>query len=177
METSECALRRVHIARVAGFFVRPHQHGNSLPLRQPGVPRSSESVAVFPIEVVVPDCESLRILLEVRDQPVGAYEEFLAARWIGAAAKEVVICQAILRDGNGVVLQADLAVVVELRNAGRIVMPLIVRLLGEQHVVLAEVAAVCMRIRCGSFVPEGQLALATEKVGTEDAAVIIETRQ
>ena len=89
---------------------------------------------------MVPDREPLRVLLEVRAEPVGDDKEFSAAFWVRAAAEEIVVSQSVLRDGDGVVLQADLAVIVELRNAAGIVEALIVGLLGEQHVVFAEFA-------------------------------------
>ena len=113
----------------------------------------------------------------MRAEPVGDNNEFSAAFWVGAAAEEIVVSQAVLRDGDGVVLQADLAVIVELRNAGGIIRALIVRLLGEQHVIFAELARSRVRILRGSFVPEGEVAFATDEVGAENAAVIAETGQ
>ena len=124
-------------------------------MRQGRVPRGAESVAVFPIEVVVPDGEALRVLFEVRSEPVGGEEELSAALRVGGLAKEIVVSQAVLRDRDGVVLQADFAVIVELRDARGIVRTLIVGLLGELHVVFAELAGGGMGIFGGSFVPEG----------------------
>jgi hypothetical protein len=109
---------------------------------------------------VVPDREALCIALEVRCEPVGGYEEFSAAFRIGGLAEEIVVSHGVLRDRDGVVLQADFAVIVELRNAGGIVGTLIVGLLGELHVVFAEFAGRCIRIFCGSFMPEGQVTFA-----------------
>ena len=54
-----------------------------------------------------------------------------AAAGIGGTAAEVVVSEAVLRDGDGVVLQADVAVIVELRDAGGIVGAAVVGLFGE----------------------------------------------
>ncbi len=177
MEAGESALGRLQISRVTGFLVRTHQYGDSLPLRERRVPWGAKSVAVFPIEVVIPDGESLRVLLEARAEPVRDYEEFAASFWVGRAMVQVVVSQSVLRDRDGVVLQADAAVIVELRDAGRIVEAPIVRLLGEQHVVFAQFLDGRIRILRGSFMPERKVALATEKVGAENAAVVAEAGQ
>ena len=70
-----------------------------------------------------------------------------------------------------------MAVIVELRNAGGVVEALVVRLLGEEHVVFAECVGGRVRILRGSFVPEGEMALAADQVGAEDASVVGETGQ
>ncbi len=80
---------------------------------------------------MIPDGEALRVLLEVSAEPIGDYEEFSAALRIGSAPIQVVVSQPVLRDGNRVVLQADLAMIVELRNASGVVEALIVRLLAN----------------------------------------------
>src|SRR5258708_506478 len=126
---------------------------------------------------MIPHRESLRVVLKVRGEPVGCYEEFSTPLWLGASPVEIVISQAILRDHDGVVLQADLAVIVELRHSGRIVMTLVVRLLGEQHVVFAQFPDRRIRIRGRSLVPKCEVALASEEVSAEDTPVIAEAGQ
>src|SRR5271169_3991396 len=111
---------------------------------------------------MVPDREPLRVLLQMRTEPVGNDKEFSPTLWVRAAPVQVVVSQSILRDGDGVVLQADPAVIVELRNAGGIIEALIVGLLGEQHVVFAEFARGRIWILSGGFVPEGEVAFATD---------------
>src|SRR5580658_3911650 len=148
------------------------QHGDSLALRQRRIPGGAEGVAVFPIEMVVPDGEPLQVLFEVGAEPVGSDEELSAALGIGGAAVEIVVAESVLRDGDGVVLQADVAMIVELRDTGGIVGALIVGLFGEQHVVLAQFGGGRVGIPGGSFVPEGEMTFAAEEVGAENAAVI-----
>src|ERR1051326_1952699 len=85
---------------------------------------------------MVPDGQAMSIRSQVGGQPVGNQEKLFAALGIGGAAPEIVVAQSKLRDGDGIVLQADLAVIVELRNAGWIVSAAVVGFLGEEHVVL-----------------------------------------
>src|SRR5579859_3215294 len=162
----------IEITRVAGFFVGANQKRDSLPLRQGRVPRGFERIAILPVEVMVPDGQAVRIRFKVRGQPVGNQEKFLAAFWIGSAAPEVVVAQSKLRDGDGIVLQADVAVIVELRNAGWIVSAAVVSFLREEHIVLAEFAGSGVRIFGGSFVPEREMAFAAEDVGAKDTPVV-----
>src|SRR5208283_3466491 len=152
-------------------------HRDSLPLRQGRIPWGSERIAVLPVEIVVPDGEARSVLFEVCAEPVGSEEKFLSPFKIAALTEKVVVAQAVLRDGDRVVLHADTSVIVKQRNAVWIVSTRIVGLLGEQHVVFAEFAGGRMRIRCWSLVPEGEVALPTEKVGAEDASIVAETRQ
>ena len=76
-----------------------------------------ERVAVLPVEVVVPDGDTICVRLEMRAQPVGDAEKVLFAGRIVGSAPEVVVAESELSDGDGVVLQADVSVIVELRNA------------------------------------------------------------
>src|SRR5579863_1755855 len=122
----------------------------------------------------MPDWESVGIIFQVGTEPFGGEEESLAAGGIGGAAEKIVVAQAVLRDRDGVVLQADVAVIVELRHSGGIVGALVVGFFGEEHVVLAQVGDSGVAIGGGSFVPEGEMAFATEEVGAEDASVVAE---
>lgn len=126
---------------------------------------------------MVPDGQPLGVGFEVGAEPVGGEEEFSAAVGGGGAAVKIVVSQAVLRDRNGVVLQADVAVIVELRNARGIVVTLIVGLLGEGHVVFAEFGGGGVGIFRGSFVPESEMAFAAEEVGAEDSSVVAEAGQ
>ena len=127
--------------------------------------------------MVVPDGKTVCILLEVREEPVCGEKEFALAFGICGAAKEIVISQGVLRDCDGVVLAANLAVIVKLRDAVRVVDALVVSFLGEEHVIFAEVAGGGIEILRGSFMPEGEVAFAAEEVGAEDAAVVVQARQ
>src|ERR1051326_4525568 len=120
----------------------------------------------------MPDVESMGIWFKMVAEPVGDEEEFLTAVGIGGAAEEIVVSQAVLRDGDGVVLQADVAVIVELGDTGGVVSAAVVGFLGEEHVVLAECCRAGVGIFGGSFVPESEMAFAAEHVGAEDAAVV-----
>src|ERR1051326_2094950 len=121
---------------------------------------------------MVPDGQAMSIRLQVGGQPVGNQEKLFAALGIGGAAPEIVVAQSKLRDGDGIVLQADLAVIVELRNAGWIVSAAVVGFLGEEHVVLTEFPGSGVRIFGGSFVPEREMAFAAEDVGAKDTPVV-----
>src|SRR5208283_2880899 len=134
-ETGESALGSFQIALISGFFVGSHQHRDSLPLRQGRIPWGSERIAVLPVEIVVPDGEARAVLFEVCAEPVGSEEKFLSPFKIAALTEKVVVAQAVLRDGDRVVLHADTSVIVKQRNAVWIVSTRIVGLLGEQHVV------------------------------------------
>ena len=57
-------MRRIEVAGIARLRVGTHQHRNSLPLRQCGVPGGSQGIAVFPIEMMIPDRETFRIPLK-----------------------------------------------------------------------------------------------------------------
>lgn len=126
---------------------------------------------------MIPDGESLCVLLEVRAQPVGTDEELSAAFGVRGAAELVVVSQAVLCDCDGVVLQTDCAVIVELRNAGGVIEALMVRFFGEEHGVLAQICSDRVRILRGSLGPEGEVALASDEIGAEDASVVAETGQ
>ena len=126
---------------------------------------------------MVPDGESLRIWLEVRAEPVGGQEKLFSSFEIAAATEEVVVPQAVLRNRDWVVLPADAAVIIEDWDAVGIVGTRIVGLLGEQHVIFAEFAGGRIWILCGSLVPEGEMALPPEEVGTENASIVAETGQ
>ncbi len=110
-------------------------------------------------------------------QPVGNQEEVRASGRISSASPEVVISQSELGDGDGVVLQADMSVIVELGNTGGVVGALVVGLLGKEHVVFAEFVGCGVRIVHRSLMPKGEVALAAQKIGAEDATVVGETRQ
>jgi hypothetical protein len=89
--------------------------------------------------------------------------------------EEIVVPQAVLRDRDRVVLQADAAVIVEQRHTGGIVGAGIVGLIREQHVVFAEFGGTRIRILCRSLVPECEMALPAEEVGAENASIVAET--
>src|ERR1700674_776364 len=95
-------------------------------------------------------------------EPVGDTQEFVTAVPVPAAAEEVVVAQSVLRDRDGIVLPADLATVIQLRNAERVVGASVISLFGERHVVLAEFAGVRTQILLGNFMPEREMALATQ---------------
>ena len=65
---------------------------------------------------------------------------FVTALLVLGAKKKIEVPQTPLRDCNRVVLQADVAVVVEQGNAGGVVGSGVAGLLEEGHVVFAELA-------------------------------------
>jgi hypothetical protein len=107
-------------------------------------------------------------------KPIGGAEELLPPRRIASKAPLVVIAQPILRDRDRVILHADVAVIIKFWNAGAIERPRVVRLLREEHVIGAEFIGRGIGVLCRSLVPKGQLALASEEIGTEDSTVVAE---
>src|SRR5579863_1528092 len=108
-------------------------------------------------------------------EPVGGQEGFSPALGIVALAEEVVVAQSVLRDGNRVVLRADVSPIFKQWNTGGIERASIVGLLGESHVIGAEFGAVGLRIFLGRLVPEAELTWTPEQVGAEDAAVVVQS--
>src|SRR5207245_1610423 len=137
-----------------------------------GVPRRFQRSAVFPIEMVVPHPDPKGVLLQAGAEPVARSEELFLALFLAPAAKQVVIPQAPLSDGNRVVLQADLSVVIQQRNTSRIVGATIIGLLEERHVVFAKFCDGCAGIHLRLIVPEGKLAFAWDEVGTAYTPVV-----
>jgi len=117
------------------------------------------------------------ILLEVRQEPVRGEKELALAFGICGAAKEIVVSQGVLRDCDGVVLAANLAVIVKLRDAVGVIDALVVGLRGKGHVIFTEVTGGGVEVFRGNFMPEGELALAAEKIGAENAAVVVQAGQ
>ena len=107
-------------------------------------------------------------------QPVARREKSLSSFFTLSLAEEVVVAQTPLRNRDRVVLQADFAVVVEHWNTGRIVMPRIVRFLGKQHVVFAKLMDGRARIYPRRLVPKSKVTVSRNKVGAEDAPVILQ---
>ena len=108
---------------------------------------------------MIPYSQPVRVWFEVSAQPVARGQEFLFSFVTRSLAEEVVVAQAPLRDRDGIVLQADLSVVIEHWNASGIVMATVIRFLAEQHVVFAKLMNARVRICLRSLVPEGELAL------------------
>ena len=111
------------------------------------------------------------------DQPIRDVQEFLVAVRAGSAAKKIVVAESVLRNGDGIVLAADGAVVIELRDPGGVVEAGVVCLFGEEHVIFAEFRGTRVRIFRRRFVPEGEMAFAAQKIGADDATVIFEAWQ
>jgi len=148
-----------------------------LSLREGRVPGSFQGVAIFPVEVMIPDKLASRVGLEMGDEPVSDQEKLAAAVKIAGALPEIVVAESVLGDGDGVVLKSDAAVIVELGNARSIVGASVVRFLGEGHVVFAELSWRGVRILYGRFVPESEMAFASKQIGAEDASVVVEAGQ
>src|SRR3954453_13176878 len=88
---------------------------------------------------MVPNGEALLVGLESRAEPVRSEEKLPAAVGIPRAAPEVVVAKSVLRDGDRAVLQADLPVIVKLRNAVGVVRAVVVGLPGQGDVVFIAV--------------------------------------
>ena len=107
---------------------------------------------------------------------LGSAKEFVFSLLIGSTTPEVVVAQTVLGDGDGVVLHADVTAVVELRNSRTIVIALVIRLFGEEHVIFAKFRRICVWVLGWRFVPERKLARAAEEIGADNTAVVGESR-
>ena len=159
-ETGKRSLRRVLVLGFGGLAMRAQEQRNSLSLRQTGIPGCPQSVAIFPIEMMIPYPEAGRILLEMIAQPDRGFKEFIFAGGICAPARQIVISQSPLCDCNRVVLQSDAAAVIEHGDAICVVVTGIICLRFEAHVVLAQFAYSRVRVFLRDLVPERQLAFA-----------------
>src|SRR5580704_10613376 len=110
------------------------QKRNTLPLREAGIPRRLQRVAILPIEVVVPNPATMLVLLKVCSQPVGGLQSFLQTGSVRCLAEKIKVREPPLRDRNRVILQADCAAIVEHGYSGRIVGARVVGLLAKRHV-------------------------------------------
>lgn len=117
------------------------------------------------------------VLLEIGAEPVGDAEELFFSVGLAGTVPQVAVSQTVLSDGDRVILQTDMTVIVELGNAVRVVGSLIIRLFGEEHVVLAELTRARVMIFRGFFVPESEVTIAAEYIGTQDTTVIAERGQ
>src|SRR5262249_3274863 len=130
---------------------------------------------VVPVKVMVPNPEAVRVALKIRGEPVRCTDCSLCAELISRAGELVVIRQAPLGDGDGVVLLSDGPAIAEQWNAGRVVWAVVVGLFTEEHEVFAAIGWCRERARvdCRRFVPESELAGAGAKVDGEDAMVVM----
>ena len=93
---------------------------------------------------------------------------------LGPATEQVVISQSPLRDGNWVVLHADAPAVIEHGNASGVMRPGVIGLLEKWHIVFAECASGSVRVYFGNIVPELQLTISGEQIGSEYAPIIVQ---
>ena len=114
--------------------------------------------AIFPVEMMIPYPHSKRVEFEVSTEPLASTEESVSSLVTLVLAKEIVVAQSPLRNSDWVVLEADLAVVVEQWDTGGIVCAQIIGFLGKRHVVFSEPMNVRVRICLRRLVPEGELA-------------------
>src|SRR5258708_10019433 len=114
---------------------------------------------MLPIKMVVPYPNARCILLKMSANPIAGCEKFLPALFVPRAAKRVVVAQSPLGDRNRVVLQPDLAAVIEHRNTLGVAVSGIVRLSGKGHVVFAKFTAGCIGINFRHLIPERELAV------------------
>src|SRR5436309_12495308 len=91
---------------------------------------------------------------------------------LGSTTEKVVISEPPLRDSNRVVLHADAAAVIEHRNASGVMRPGVIGLLEKWHIVFAECASGGVRIYLGNIVPEIQMTIFGEQIGSEYAPIL-----
>lgn len=119
----------------------------------------------------------------MRAKPIAGRENFspvLATLILGillllpALTKQIVVSETPLRDGDGVILQADLASIIQHRNPGCIKVRGIAGLPRESHVILAQLADRRSRILLRRVVPEREVAIARSKIRRGNSIVIMQ---
>src|SRR5581483_6060251 len=103
-KAGEGSLRRIQIVADPGFRMSTEQHGDSLPLRQAGIPRVLQGLAIFPIKVVIPDPDPQSVSLEMSTQPVARLAETFATDVLAGPAAKIEVAKSPLRDRDRVVL-------------------------------------------------------------------------
>src|ERR1700745_871627 len=119
--------------------------------------------------MVVPDRESPGVFFQVSQKPFSHLKKLLAPISVSCAAKEIVISQSVLSDCDRVVLHSNFAVIIEQWNSCGIVWPHIIGLTGKRHVIFAQFAEWRIQVLFRGFVPEGEMAVTTEQIRTDDS--------
>src|SRR6266536_156333 len=187
-QSCEGSLGRLQVFNFSRVSMSAQKQRNTLSLGQSGIPGRFQGVAVVPVEMVVPDPEAERILLQIIAKPSGSLQRLLAAGLVTGGAELIVVRQAPLSDSDWVVLEADHSSIVEHGNAVGVVGAGVIGLFAKQHIVLAKLAAgtsegarrsivlKCPWIEGRGFVPECEVASPGAEIGAEDAPVILPTR-
>ena len=131
------SLRCLGVARIPGGLVGAEQERQPLALGQPRVPPGSEEGLVLPFEAVGPHVQTGLVGLEIGEQPLAGAKKFFPAQFLSRAQPEVVIAEPPLRDRDRVVLETDVAAVVEHGHARLVVGTGIVGLLAEELPILS----------------------------------------
>src|SRR5581483_6751017 len=123
------------------------------------------------------DEDAAVVRLEIPKEPVGRAK--VARRPLGLARPpmEVEVPEPPLRDRDRVVLEADVAPIVEQRNAGVVLVCVVVRLREEALVVLAAGLLEGVLVDLRRLVPERQLARRVAEIRGDDAAEIARPRR
>ena len=122
-----------------------------------------------------PHPQALRILIQIRKQPIRTLHQPLTPHWVARSPQQVVISQPPLRNCNRVVLQTNPSVVIQHRNTVRVVMPRIIRLRRERHVIFAKLISPQITIDFRPLMPKRQLALARQQIRTKDSPVVLQS--
>src|ERR1700756_550810 len=123
---------------------------------------------------MTPDRDAKPIFPQVCAKPIARREDLPSMPLLGPPTEEVVISESPLRDGDWVALHPDAATVIEHGNASGVMRPGVIGLLEKWHVVFAKGASWGVRIYLGNIVPELQLTISGEEIGSEYTSIIVQ---
>ncbi len=138
-ESLEREVRRFRIPPLPGGIRGPDEQRHAAALRQSRIPRRAQHLPVRPVEVVHPHVHAVAVGHQLPFEPVGRRQPRLLVVGCARLAPAVEAGEAVLRDGDGVVLTSDVALVVEQRHAVGVERPAIGRLALKAHEVLPAV--------------------------------------
>jgi hypothetical protein len=124
---------------------------------------------------VVPHRDAMRVGFKMPAEPLGGETKVPPIFLFTSSAKEVVVSESPLRDGNRVVLRSDGPMVIQHRNAVLVAGANISGLLTERHVVLAQRMGWGILVDFSRVVPETKLTCAGQQVSASNAAIILQS--
>jgi hypothetical protein len=176
-KTAERSGGSVQVFAIAALGVSAREQGDSLTLRETGIPGCLKTAAVIPIKVMIPDRQSRGIRLEVLAKPIACQKKLAFSGRISGFSKEAQIPESPLCDRDGVVLNSNCTAIIQQRNTCRIVRSGIERFPGKSHVVLPETSRLRSWIDFSRIVPETELTVPGQEISAEDPAVVFQFLQ
>ena len=112
-----------------------------------------------------PDLHPKSVALQALEKPVGNQKESVSRKLITSFVVPVELGQSILSDGDGVVLKAYVATVVEKRNSFRVERTRVIGFLSVRKIIFAQLGIDRSGIEFRCFVPKVKMTGSSEKVG------------